>query len=99
MEPSLNTWGHILGKKSASRHPHRLAPTGDEIVHKGGGGVARLLSTSVFWSLSEAHLHTLTEEFKVQLYLHFQAVRDACGAPWFTSDPPIAILSGHPDVP
>lgn len=42
MEPSLNTWGHILGKKSASRHPHRLAPTGDEIVHKGGGGVARL---------------------------------------------------------
>lgn len=58
MKPSLNTWGHILGKKSASRHLHRLAPTGDEIVHKGGGGVARLLSTFVFYSLPEAHLHT-----------------------------------------
>ena len=56
--PSLTTWGHLLGKKSASRQPYRLTPTGDEFVHKDGGGVARLLSTFVFYSLSEAHLHT-----------------------------------------
>lgn len=56
MKLSLNTWEHILGKKlSIAGHPHMVAPTGDVMVHK-GGGVASLLSTFLLSPLPEAHL-------------------------------------------
>lgn len=61
MKLSLNTWEHILGKElSSAGCPRMVAPTGDVIPHKGGGGVARLLSTFVVCPLSEAYLPSPT---------------------------------------
>lgn len=76
---------------------HRLAPTGDEIVHKVVG--ARLYPPLSFGPcLRPICTHSPRRTQGKASHLHFQAVRDAV-VPLSTSDPPIAILSGHPDVP
>lgn len=98
MEPSLNTWGHILGKKSASRHPQAGPLQAMRLCTKvavGWPGSYPPLSFGPCLRLICTHS---MEELR-HSFTHFQAVRMLVVPPWFTSDPPIAIPSGHPDVP